>query len=59
VANKTGTGDYGTLNDVAIVWQPELAPIAIAIMSSKDAMDAQYDESLIAEVAEYVVAVIA
>lgn len=58
VADKTGTGDYGTLNDIAIIWPPESAPITIAIMSSKDARDAEYDESLIAEVAAYVVAVI-
>ncbi|MEU0879435.1 class A beta-lactamase [Lentzea sp. NPDC005914] len=54
VADKTGTGDYGTLNDIAIAWPPNREPILIAIMSSKPAADAQYDEALIAEAAAYV-----
>jgi beta-lactamase class A len=56
VADKTGTGDYGTLNDIAIVWPPGSAPLTIAIMSSKDASDAEYDQAIIAEAAAYVVA---
>ncbi|MER5357254.1 class A beta-lactamase [Streptomyces sp. NPDC002785] len=59
VANKTGTGDYGTLNDMAVAWPPKsAAPLAIAIMSSKAAKDAKWDEDLIAEAAAYVVATI-
>lgn len=56
VADKTGTGDYGTLNDIAIVWPPTSAPLIIAIMSSRAAKDAEYDEALIAEAAARVVA---
>ncbi|MGO4650002.1 class A beta-lactamase [Nocardia sp. 2YAB30] len=55
VADKTGTGDYGTLNDIAIVWPPGSAPLVIAIMSSKADRTATYDEKLIAEAAAYVV----
>ncbi|MDX8028833.1 class A beta-lactamase [Lentzea sp. BCCO 10_0856] len=55
VANKTGTGDYGTANDIAVVWPPGREPILIAIMSSKASADAKYDEALIAEAAAYVV----
>jgi beta-lactamase class A len=54
VADKTGTGDYGTLNDIAIAWPPNRGPILISIMSSKPAADAKYDEALIAEAAAYV-----
>ncbi|MEV6876650.1 class A beta-lactamase [Amycolatopsis sp. NPDC051128] len=55
VANKTGTGEYGTLNDIGVVWPPNSAPLAVSIMSSKSTTDAKYDEALIAEAAAYVV----
>lgn len=55
MANKTGTGDYGTANDIAILFPPDADPILLAIMSSKDTADAEYDEALIAEAAAYVV----
>jgi len=54
VANKTGTGEYGTINDIAVVWPPNREPVLIAIMSSKSAADAKYDEALVAEAAAYV-----
>jgi beta-lactamase class A len=53
-ADKTGTGDYGTVNDIAIVWPPKSAPLVISIMSSKPTRDAEYDNALIAEAADYV-----
>jgi beta-lactamase class A len=56
VADKTGTGDYGTLNDIAIVWPPKSGPLVIAIMSSKATKDASYNQALIAEAAAYIVA---
>lgn len=59
VAGKTGTGEYGTLNDIAVVWPPGKAPIVLAIMSSKAAKDAPYDEALLAEAAKYVVETLA
>jgi beta-lactamase class A len=55
VASKTGTGDYGTLNDIAVVWPPNAEPLLVSIMSSKSTADAKYDEALIAEAAAYVV----
>ncbi|MFI6218227.1 class A beta-lactamase [Nocardia brasiliensis] len=59
VADKTGTGDYGTLNDIAIVWPPERAPLVISLMSSKATADAEYDQALLAEAAAYVVKALA
>ncbi|MFI1015125.1 class A beta-lactamase [Streptomyces sp. NPDC020965] len=56
VADKTGTGDYGTLNDIAVVWPPKSAPLMISIMSSKATKDAAYQQALIAEAAAYAVA---
>ncbi|MGW4834182.1 class A beta-lactamase [Amycolatopsis japonica] len=55
IAGKTGTGEYGTLNDIAVLWPPGKAPIVLAVMSSKSAKDAPYDEALLAEAAKYVV----
>jgi beta-lactamase class A len=55
VADKTGTGNYGTLNDIAIVWPPDSAPLVVAIMSGKATRDAAYDQALLAEAAAYVV----
>lgn len=55
VGNRTGTGDYGTLNDIAVLWSPDPArpPLLLAIMSSKPTPDAPYTEELIAEAARY------
>lgn len=55
VADKTGTGDYGTMNDIAIVWPPNAAPLVLAIMSSNAVKDAKYDQALLAEATKYVV----
>ncbi|MEU7259521.1 serine hydrolase [Streptomyces rimosus] len=55
VAIKTGTGDYGILNDIAVVWPAKSAPpLLISIMSSKSTKDAAYDQALIADGAAYV-----
>ncbi len=54
VADKTGTGDYGTLNDVGLAWPPTGEPLLIALMSSKPTADAPYDQALLAEAAAYV-----
>ncbi|WP_433580578.1 class A beta-lactamase [Nocardia brasiliensis] len=59
VADKTGTGDYGTLNDIAIVWPPDRAPLVVSLMSSKATADAEYDQALLAEAAAYVVSALA
>lgn len=59
VADKTGTGNHGTVNDIAVAWPPESAPLVIAIMSSKSAGDAGYDEAIVAEAAAYVATALA
>lgn len=59
VADKTGTGEYGTLNDIAIVWPPDRAPLVLSLMSSKATADAEYDQTLLAEAAAYVASTLA
>ncbi|MEV5970443.1 class A beta-lactamase [Streptomyces sp. NPDC051921] len=56
VGDKTGTAHHGTRNDIALAWPPHRAPIVIAILSSRDAQDADHDDRLIARAAQAVVA---
>ncbi|MFD6679646.1 class A beta-lactamase [Micromonospora parva] len=56
VGDKTGAGGYGTRNDIAVIWPPNRAPIVLAVLSSRDQKDADYDDALIAQAAEVVIA---
>lgn len=58
VGDKSGGGRYGTRNDIAIVWPPSGAPIVIAVLSSRDAEDAMYDDVLIAQAAKVAIEVL-
>ncbi|MFJ1541975.1 class A beta-lactamase [Micromonospora chalcea] len=51
VADKSGTGGYGTRNDIAVVWPPDRAPIVLAVLSSRDSRDADPDDALVARAA--------
>ncbi|KRF31492.1 class A beta-lactamase [Yonghaparkia sp. Soil809] len=54
VADKSGAGGYGTRNDLGIVWPPDGDPIVIAVLTTRDAADAEYDNALVADVAAVV-----
>ncbi len=56
VADKTGTGDYGRANDIAIVWPAHRAPLVVAIMSDRSGYGAQPSDALIAETTTQIVA---
>ncbi|MEV4121999.1 class A beta-lactamase [Micromonospora sp. NPDC049645] len=56
VGDKTGTGGYGTRNDIAVIWPPDRAPIVLAVLSSRDRKDATPDDALIAQATRVVVA---
>ncbi|WP_372494790.1 class A beta-lactamase [Micromonospora salmantinae] len=56
VGDKTGAGGYGTRNDIAVIWPPDRAPIVLAVLSSRDQKDAAYDNALIAQATEAVIA---
>lgn len=58
VGDKTGTGGYGTRNDIAVLWPPHRPPIVLVVMSTRTAKDATRDDRLIAEAAKTVVAVL-
>lgn len=56
VVDKTGTGDYGRANDVAVVWSPDSVAHVVAIMSDRagSGYDAEPSEDLIAGAATLV-----
>ncbi|GAA5181215.1 class A beta-lactamase Bla1 [Rugosimonospora acidiphila] len=59
VGDKSGAGEYGTRNDIAVVWPPNRAPIVLAIMSTRTTRDATYDDALIANAAKAVMGALA
>lgn len=56
VEDKTGSGGYGTRNDIAVLRPPGRAPIVLAVMSSRDHEGATYDNALIARAARTAIA---
>lgn len=54
VGDKTGTGDHGTANDVAVLWRPSPEPIVLTVFYALEAADAQPDEQVIAAAARIV-----
>jgi beta-lactamase class A len=55
VGSKTGTaGRYGSRNDVAVVWPPDGAPIVLAVLTDRSAVDAEPDDALLAQAAALV-----
>jgi beta-lactamase class A len=52
VGDKTGSGSYGTRNDIAVMWPDDGgAPIVMAILSSRGTKDATKYDTLIADAA--------
>ncbi len=49
VADKTGSGSYGTRNDIAVVWPPGRDPIVVAILTSRDDEDADTVDAAVAD----------
>ena len=55
VGDKTGTGDYGTANDVAMLWSPQRAPVVVAIYTTQAKKDAKARNDIVAAAARIVV----
>lgn len=49
VGDKTGSGGYGTRNDIAVITPPGRAPVVLAVLSDKGRAGAEHDDALIAE----------
>lgn len=56
VGDKTGNGDWGTRNDIAVAWPPHGAPVVIAVLSNRGSKDASSDDALIADATRIAVA---
>ncbi|WP_437115020.1 class A beta-lactamase [Streptomyces flaveolus] len=54
VADKTGTGDYATANDIGVAWTTRRTPLVLVVLSSRTTPDAPVNETLIADAAAVV-----
>ncbi len=55
VGDKTGTGDYGTTNDIGIIWPPNCSPIIMVIYYTQNMQDAKPKDAVIASTAHLLV----
>lgn len=55
VGDKTGSGDYGVTNDIAVLWPPQRQPIVVALYYTQDEPTAQWRDEVIAAAARIVV----
>ncbi|MBM2770949.1 PEN family class A beta-lactamase, Bcc-type [Burkholderia anthina] len=56
VADKTGTGDYGTTNDAGVMWPPSGAPVVLVVYYTQARADAKAKDDVIAAAARIAVA---
>lgn len=54
VADKTGAGDYGSVNDIGVAWRPGAAPIVLAIYFTEAIKDAPMRNDVVAAAARVV-----
>jgi beta-lactamase class A len=54
VGDKTGSGSYGTTNDVAVAWTDDGDPVVVAVLSTKRDQDAAWDDALLSGAAAIV-----
>ncbi len=49
VVDKTGTGGYGTTNDIAVIYPPHCKPIVLSVYYTQDTKDAKPNQVIIAK----------
>lgn len=55
ILDKTGSGDYGTRNDIAVVWlNSQTAPIVLAIYTTQPTKDAKPKDAVVASATKIV-----
>ncbi|MFC4002934.1 class A beta-lactamase [Prauserella oleivorans] len=59
LGDKTGSGSYGTANDVGIAWTGTGTPIVLSVLTTKHVQDAAWDDVLIADTARILAATLA
>lgn len=55
LAHKTGTGGYGSANDVGMTWPPDRAPIVLSIYTTRHEKDSRPRSDIVAAAARLVV----
>lgn len=55
VGDKTGTGEHGTANDIAILWPPGRGPVLVAVYLTETSGEAARQNAAIAQVGALVV----
>ena len=56
VADKTGSGDYGVTNDIAVIWPPHCAPLVITIYYVRSKQDDPKQEAILASATRLIIA---
>ncbi|WP_158781460.1 class A beta-lactamase [Pantoea sp. BAV 3049] len=56
VGDKTGSGDYGTTNDIAVIWPPNHAPLILVTYFTQPVQDAKARRDVLASAAKIVTA---
>lgn len=51
VGDKTGTGGYGTRNDIAVLWPPDAEPVTLAVLTRRATREAEPQDTLVARAA--------
>jgi beta-lactamase class A len=57
IGDKTGSGDHGTANDIAIIWPPKRKPILVAVYLTETTVTPDQQNAAIAEVARVLTAI--
>jgi len=57
VGDKTGTGDHGATNDIAVIWPPDRGPLVIAAYFAESSADDEARGAVLAAVARLAVAI--
>jgi beta-lactamase class A len=55
VGDKTGSGAYGTTNDIGVIWPPKCQPIVLVIYLTHDKKDAKKPDETIATITQMVI----
>ncbi|MGI9824763.1 class A beta-lactamase [Agromyces sp. Marseille-Q5079] len=55
LADKTGGGSYGVVNDAGVLWRPGAAPLTLVILTRTDRPDAVRNNEVVAEATRIVV----
>lgn len=59
VGDKTGTGDYGTSNDIGVIWPPHCQPVTVAVYFTQAQADAKPNNAVIAAATRIIISAFA